>query len=211
MSREPNAFDELDAAVLGGLAEQAAIAITNARLIDELERSRRALARRAETERSLRDITARIAALRDPDEVLERVVEEATRLLETDGAHLTRMAPDGDYLVPVVVERRRRRRDADVADGHAVPARWRHQRARRRAGRAGLDIRLPGRPAHPARARRPGRRRPDGPARDGRGAAARARRRGHRDARRSRSSSRARSRPTSWTCSRASPTRPPSP
>ena len=103
MSHEPNAFDELDAAVLGGLAEQAAIAITNARLIDELERSRLALERRAETERTLRDITARIAALRDPDEVLERVVEDAKRLLDSDGAHLTRMAPGGEYLIPVVV------------------------------------------------------------------------------------------------------------
>ncbi len=103
LSRRPNAFDDLDAAVLGSLAEQAAIAITNARLIDELERSRLALARRAETERSLRDITARIAALTDPDEVLERVVEDAKRLLATDGAHLTRMAPTGTYLIPVVV------------------------------------------------------------------------------------------------------------
>ena len=66
----PHAFDALDAAFLGALAEQAAIAITNARLIEELERSKIALARRAETERSLRDITARIAALHDPDEVL---------------------------------------------------------------------------------------------------------------------------------------------
>ena len=103
MSRRPHAFDDFDAAVLGGLAEQAAIAITNARLIEELERSRVALARRAETERSLRDITARIAALPDPDEVLERVVEDAKRLLATDGAHLTRMGPTGTYLVPVVV------------------------------------------------------------------------------------------------------------
>ena len=103
ISHQPDAFDELDGAVLAGLAEQAAIAITNARLIEELERSKLALARRAETERSLRDITARIAALRDPDEVLERVVEDAKRLLETDGAHLTRMAPDGGYLIPVVV------------------------------------------------------------------------------------------------------------
>ena len=103
LSHRPNAFDDLDAAVLGSLAEQAAIAITNARLIDELERSRVALARRAETERSLRDITARIAALTDPDEVLERVVEDAKRLLATDGAHLTRMAPTGTYLIPVVV------------------------------------------------------------------------------------------------------------
>ena len=103
MSRRPHAFDDFDAKVLGSLAEQAAIAITNARLIEELERSRVALERRAETERSLRDITARIAALTDPDEVLERVVEDAKRLLATDGAHLTRMGPTGTYLIPVVV------------------------------------------------------------------------------------------------------------
>ena len=102
-SRRPNAFDAIDEAVLGGLADQAAIAITNARLIEELEKSRRAVARRADTERSLRDITARIAALREPDVILDRVVEEAARLLGTDGAHLTRMSDDGTYLVPVVV------------------------------------------------------------------------------------------------------------
>jgi PAS domain S-box-containing protein len=102
-SRTPHAFDSLDAAFLGSLAEQAAIAITNARLIDELRRSQTALARRAETERSLRDITARIAALHDPEAVFRRVVEDAMRLLRTDGAHLTRMAEGGGYLVPVVL------------------------------------------------------------------------------------------------------------
>jgi PAS domain S-box-containing protein len=102
-SRSPHAFDSLDVAFLGSLAEQAAIAITNARLIEELRRSQVALARRAETERSLRDITARIAALHDPEAVLGRVVEDAMRLLGTDGAHLTRMAESGTYLTPVVV------------------------------------------------------------------------------------------------------------
>ena len=99
----PGAFDAIDAAVLGGLADQAAVAMTNARLIEELARSQRALERRAETERSLRDITGRITSLRDPREVLERVVEDAKRLLDSDGAHLTRLADDGSYLVPVVV------------------------------------------------------------------------------------------------------------
>ena len=100
---ELHAFDDIDAAVLGGLADQAAIAITNAHLIEELERSQAAVARRADTERALREITARIAALREPDIILDRVVEEARRLLGSDGAHLTRLAEDGTYLVPVVV------------------------------------------------------------------------------------------------------------
>jgi PAS domain S-box-containing protein len=104
VSRESGAYTQDEVEVLSALAAHASIAMTNARLIDELERSQAALARRAETERSLRDITARIAALHDPDEVLARVVEDARRLLATDGAHLTRMAPSGDFLVPVVVE-----------------------------------------------------------------------------------------------------------
>ena len=102
-SHERHAFDEIDEAILGGLADQAAIAITNARLIAELERSQAAVARRADTERALRDITARIAALREPEVILSRVVEEAKRLLGTDGAHLTRMSENGTFLVPVVV------------------------------------------------------------------------------------------------------------
>ena len=102
-SRRTNAFDDNDAALLQGLADQAAIAIQNARLIAELKRSQGALEIRAETERSLRDITARITSLRDPGEILARVVEESRRLLGSDGAHLTRLAEDGPYLVPVIV------------------------------------------------------------------------------------------------------------
>ena len=101
--RERHAFDDMDAAVLGGLADQAAIAITNAHLIRELERSQESVRKRADTERALREITAGIAALREPEVILDRVVEEARRLLGTDGAHLTRMGEDGTFLMPVVV------------------------------------------------------------------------------------------------------------
>jgi PAS domain S-box-containing protein len=100
---EPGRFGEDHANLLGALADQAAIAMLNARLIDELERSQTELEARAETERSLRDISARITSLGDPGEILARVVEESRRLLRSDGAHLTRMSEDGTYLVPVIV------------------------------------------------------------------------------------------------------------
>jgi PAS domain S-box-containing protein len=103
VSRRAAAYDDADADVLAALATQASIAIRNAHLIAELERSQAAVARRADTERALRDITARIAALREPEVILRRVVEEAKRLLGTDGAHLTRMSETGTFLVPVVV------------------------------------------------------------------------------------------------------------
>ena len=102
-SHRTDAYDDNQAALLQGLADQAAITIQNARLIEELERSQTALEARAETERSLRDITARITSLRDPEEILARVVDESRRLLRSDGAHLTRISEDGTYLVPVIV------------------------------------------------------------------------------------------------------------
>ena len=101
--RKAAQFDQIDAAVLGGLADQAAVAITNTRLIAELGRSRAEIEHRAERERTLRDIAARIASLRDPVEVLLRVVDEAKRLLASDGAHLTRLDDEGATLVPAVV------------------------------------------------------------------------------------------------------------
>ena len=48
------------------IADQAAIAVRTTRLIEELDRSREALGRRAAAERALREIAARITVLRDP-------------------------------------------------------------------------------------------------------------------------------------------------
>jgi PAS domain S-box-containing protein len=92
-----------DAEILGDLGTEAAIAITNARLIAEITASRGEIERRAQTERALREMAARIAELHDPDELLPRIVDDAVRLLGSDGAHMTRMSDDGTYLVPLVV------------------------------------------------------------------------------------------------------------
>ena len=99
----PDAYDDTDAALLEALADQATIAIQNARLIEALERSQTDLAKRATTERALREMASAIAELREPDELLRRIVEETRRLLGSDGAHLTRISPDGTDLVPEVV------------------------------------------------------------------------------------------------------------
>jgi PAS domain S-box-containing protein len=72
-----------------------------------LERSLRAqaeeLALRVETQKTLHAIAARITAIRDPDEVLQHVVDAAQRLLGPDGAHLTLRDPDEPVLRPHVM------------------------------------------------------------------------------------------------------------
>jgi PAS domain S-box-containing protein len=85
------------------LADHAAASVANARLIEQLARSREELARRADRERTLREITARIAVLREPGSVFQQVADEARRLLGADGAHLCLMSDSGDYLEPAVV------------------------------------------------------------------------------------------------------------
>ena len=125
-----DAFDAEDAALLAALADQAAVAIANARLIDELERSRAEVARRADSERTLREIAARVSAILDPAEVLQRIVDEATRLLESDGARIDLYDP-GDRRPALVVRRGRRdvpdprlgRRPAASSPGRRSPAR----------------------------------------------------------------------------------------
>ena len=55
--------------------------MTNARLIEELDRSREQFSHQADAERALREIAARITAIRDPSDLLQHVVDEAARLL----------------------------------------------------------------------------------------------------------------------------------
>lgn len=101
-SSDSAAFEERDVALLNALAEHAGASVANARLIEELASSRQALADRVASERALREIAARIALIADHDLVLQRVVDEATRLLGADGAHLCLLHDSGAYLTPAV-------------------------------------------------------------------------------------------------------------
>ena len=102
-SGDTGRFGDQEGALLAALADLATIAIHNAELIRELGRSREETARRAETERTLREIAARVTSIRDADAILGLIVEETRRVLASDGAHLTRMADDRTYLTPMVV------------------------------------------------------------------------------------------------------------
>ncbi len=94
---------EREASLVRALADHAAATIVAARLLDELTRSRQELARRAEQERTLREITGRLAVLREPAEVLQRIVDDSLRLLRADDAHLTLLVEGTDHLVPAVL------------------------------------------------------------------------------------------------------------
>ena len=91
MSTRPDAFDADDAEVLLTLASHAAIALTNAQLDEDLRRQ-------AETQRTLAGIAAQLTSMRDPDAVLRRAVDEATRLLGADAAMINALDATGTIL-----------------------------------------------------------------------------------------------------------------
>lgn len=92
-SPDADAFDEATSALLETIAGQAAVALVRARLIEELDRSREALVRRADEERALRDLARRAMTALDPDSVLDDVAAEAARLLGPVGAVIELLTP----------------------------------------------------------------------------------------------------------------------
>jgi PAS domain S-box-containing protein len=68
-----------------------------------LIRSRDQLARRVEADRTLHEIATQITALRDPEALLQDVVDHARRLTASDGAHLTLRVEGGPNLQPYVM------------------------------------------------------------------------------------------------------------
>src|SRR6476469_2594927 len=80
---------------MAAFADQVVVAIQNARLIDELGRSREEISRRADAERSVREIAANISALHDVDAILQQTVDEARRLLASHSARIDMLDDDG--------------------------------------------------------------------------------------------------------------------
>ncbi|MEI7744513.1 MAG: PAS domain S-box protein [Chloroflexota bacterium] len=91
-------FSPAQIGLVRALADHAALAMANARLIAELARSREAVARQAEVERALRELGTSMAAAPDPAAVVQRVIEEAQRLLGGDGARIDILDPKAQLL-----------------------------------------------------------------------------------------------------------------
>jgi len=87
-STRADAYGPAQQALVRSLAEHAAVHIRSTELIRELGAARRQLSRRSRVERTLREITAELAALRDPASVLQRTVDAAASLLRADGARI---------------------------------------------------------------------------------------------------------------------------
>src|SRR4029079_1027399 len=95
-ANRPAAFSEAQIRLLRALGDHAATAIANRQQAAELKL-------RVETQRTLQKLAAQITAIRDPDELLQQVVDGAQRLIGSDGAHLTLRDPDAPILRPHVI------------------------------------------------------------------------------------------------------------
>ena len=127
--------------------------MSNARLIDALDASRRELAERADVERSLREIAARISAATDLPAVLQLGVDEAARLLHADGARIDLIDPDLGLLRWAYASGAVEPSDEDWPDDPDETARPGHLRPGGRHRPGVLVRRLPQRHALPARPR----------------------------------------------------------
>ena len=103
------AFNQQQLTLLRALADHAAAAIANRQLLQQLRESENELRdQAAELQRTLTahhalDDIARLIVDADPAEVLQQVVDMASGLLGSDGAHLTLMSEEHDALIPMVM------------------------------------------------------------------------------------------------------------
>ncbi|MGH2427835.1 MAG: GAF domain-containing protein [Candidatus Limnocylindria bacterium] len=87
-------FDDAKLGLLRALADHAAAAIWNRRLIERLDRSQAELAHRVEAQRTLAGMAAQLSTIRDPSTALKQTLEDAVRLLNGDGGQIGLVTPD---------------------------------------------------------------------------------------------------------------------
>ena len=135
-SRRADAYGAREAELLAILAHQASVAITNARLIEQLDRSRAELARQAAVERALREITAEISAVRDPRRSSTGSPREGAGLLGTERVFINvhRGRPRRHARLDLVLPHRDGRRPVADRGGHPAWARASPARRSRSGG-----------------------------------------------------------------------------
>ena len=132
-SYRPAAFNQQQLTLLRALADHAAAAISNRQLLVQLRESEVQLRdQAAELERTLTahralDEIARSIVDAEPAEVLQQVVDMASGLLGSDGAHLTLDERRTRWVDPHGPGRPHRSGHPGVAAQPALPDRWRHQ------------------------------------------------------------------------------------
>jgi len=87
-SQEPEAFDEADQQLLSTLADQAALAIQNARLFSDLSRRLQELTR-------LQEVSAAVVGELDLERLLDLVVKTTAVLMDAEGAGINLLDPNG--------------------------------------------------------------------------------------------------------------------
>ncbi len=97
-SYEPHAFDENDLRFLMTVANQAAVAINNARLFDETRQN-------ASEMRSLYEVSLDLAGTLDPDETQHLVAEAALKLLDVELCAVLRLDARGNIERQVLADR----------------------------------------------------------------------------------------------------------
>jgi GAF domain-containing protein len=133
----PRPYNEREIALLEAFADQAVIAIENARLFSELERSNGELTQALEQQTATAEVLGVIATTPTAlQQVLQVVVDTATRLTESDGAGL-QQEHDGHLRAIVESGRTIAASAASLAAGYPGPAISRESMS----GRAFLDRR----------------------------------------------------------------------
>jgi PAS domain S-box-containing protein len=95
VSYQPNAFTQNDVTMLQTVANQAAVAIQNARLFQETRQ-------RAEEMAALREATAEVSSYLEAERILRSIAERATKLLHGQGGALYRVDAERQSLTVIV-------------------------------------------------------------------------------------------------------------
>ena len=100
-SQARQAFDPSDAELLEVLASQAAIAVTNARLYEQVGQESAALGRQTSSQRRLLDINRRLLSTLEPASVLELIADGLKSVVWYDNLAVYRVDDPGTTLEPV--------------------------------------------------------------------------------------------------------------